>query len=67
MSDSAFKSAPFAGYTTDELRAFLAGNPLPSAIENMRREIARREAVANGDYSQATDGERLRAVRAGKL
>lgn len=65
--DSAFKSAKFAGYTTDELKAFLAGNPLPSAIDNMRAELTRREKVAAGDMSVATDGERLRAVREGKL
>jgi len=64
--DAGFKSAAFPGYTTDELKAFLAGNPLPSAVENMKAEIERRERAAAGDTSVMTDGERLRFVRTGK-
>lgn len=70
MSDSAFKSAPFSGFTTDQLRARVAADErgetnLPDATYNgMVAEIARREAVARGDVSVMTPGERLRFIRA---
>ncbi len=65
MSDSAFKSAPYSGYTTKELEAFVAANRTTSNISRLKAEIARRAAVAAGDFSNSTDGERLRAVKAG--
>lgn len=58
--DSAFPTAPYPGYTTAELEAAVAagrGNPV------MLGELERRRAVAAGDRSQMTAGERLRAVR----
>lgn len=59
--DSAFKSSPYPGYTVGELRAAVeAGRSTPTMI----KEIARRDAVAAGDMSQATSGERLRAAQA---
>lgn len=63
MSDAAFKTAAFPGYTTNELRAAVAegrGN------ETIVREIARREKALAGDTSVMTDGERLRFARTGK-
>jgi hypothetical protein len=55
--DNAFTGRAFPGFTTAELRAKVA-NGCGSA--KMVAEIARREAVANGDMSQASTGERLR-------
>lgn len=72
MSDSAFKSAPFAGYATAELRlrverADNGTNPLdPVILSRIRAEITRREAVMAGDVSQMTAGERLRFTQTGK-
>jgi len=57
MSDSAFKAAPFAGYTTAQLQESIdsgRGNPVMTA------EIIRRGKVAAGDRSVMTDGEKLR-------
>lgn len=59
-----FNTAPYPAYTTAQLEAAIAegrGN------EKMVGEVARRAKVAAGDYSVATPGERLRAVRAGLL
>jgi hypothetical protein len=61
MSDSAFKTAPYPSYTTNQLKGFIADG---KGNDVMRAEIERRAAVAAGDYSQATAGERLRRVRA---
>ena len=62
--DSAFKTAPYSGYTTDQLRQMVSK---PSAkARDMWAEIDRREAVANGDMTHATAGERLRYVQTGK-
>jgi len=74
MSDLAFQTAAYPSMTTKELQAFVDNHPKErgsshpdySKVAAMVREISRREAVEAGDYSQATDGERLRAVRAGK-
>lgn len=60
--DSAFKAAPFSGYTTDELRQMVS-KPSSKARE-MWAEIDRREAVAAGDLTRATPAERLSAIRA---
>lgn len=57
MSDSAFKSAPYASYMTAQLVAFIdqgRGNDV------MIAEIARRERRDAGDRSVMTAGERLR-------
>lgn len=61
MSDSAFKSAPFAGFTSRELEARVAqlSDDDPKRYQ-MLAEIARRERVAAGDRSVMTAGERLR-------
>jgi sporulation-control protein spo0M len=59
--DSAFATAAYSGYTTDELRQMVSR---PSAnARAMWAEIDRRERVANGDVSAMTAGERLRHVR----
>jgi hypothetical protein len=60
MSDAAFKSAPYAGYTTDQLRqmASAGGICLP-----MLDELNRRDRVARGDRSVMTSGERLNHKR----
>lgn len=61
MSDAAFKSAPYPGCTTAQLREFVADPDRdPISAEVMRREIERREMVAAGDVSVMTPGERLR-------
>lgn len=61
--DSAFNTAPYSGYTTAQLREFIAdpdANMITSEV--MRREIERRERVAAGDFSVMTPGERLRTL-----
>lgn len=63
MSDAAFKSAPYAGYTTTEL-SDATRNGETATADKMRQEIARRERVASGDMTDATPGERLRAAKA---
>lgn len=65
MSDAAFKTAPFASYTTRQLQEFI-DTTVPCTDdqyeknEAMEREIVRRAKVAAGDVSVMTDGERLR-------
>lgn len=72
MSDAAFKTAKYPGYTTEQLKVAVAAyDPEaaldtargPQIIAEMKAEIKRRAAVAAGDVSQMTDGERLRWVR----
>lgn len=58
MSDAAFKSAPFPGYTTQHLRDYAPGCP-EGVRRQMEAEIARREKRDAGDVSVMTDGERL--------
>lgn len=68
MSDAAFKTAPFPSLTNADIRETIArlevegdkGGLLPL----LRAERDRRAAVAAGDVSQMTSGERLRHVRA---
>lgn len=58
--DSAFATAPYPAYTTNELHAFVAagrGNPV------MLAEIARRAARDAGDTSVMTPGERLHHIQ----
>lgn len=68
MSDSAFKTGAYPGYSIEELRERVSAYEFwelsPDKVDAMRREIARREAVAAGDVSQMTAGERLRYARA---
>lgn len=60
--DSAFKSRPFAGYTTEQLRQYCIGVGRESDNRNaMIAEVARREKVTAGDVSVMTPSERLRA------
>lgn len=59
MSDSAFKSRPFPGFTTAQLSAAIASG---RGTEAMVAEVARRARVALGDSSVMFDAERLRAV-----
>jgi hypothetical protein len=61
--DSAFDTAPYPGYTTDELRQMLRTRPGCLPIWD---EVHRRERVEAGDVSVMTPGERLRFVRTGK-
>lgn len=56
--DNAF-NRPFSGYTLKDLQAAVAAGRGTAA---MTAEVARREAVAAGDYSKMTSGERLRAI-----
>lgn len=61
MSDSAFKSAPFAAYTTKELAASVERASAPAeTIAKMVAEIARRAQRDAGDVSVMYPGERLR-------
>lgn len=62
MSDAAFKTGKYPGYSTAQLREFVAeqNDRSPGITVAMQAEIARREAVAAGDTSQMTPGERLR-------
>ena len=61
---STFNTEPYTAYTTDQLKAAVAEG---RGTDKMVGEIARRAQVAAGDFSVATPGERLRAVRAGQL
>jgi len=58
--DSAFATAAYPGYTTDELRQMLRTRPSCLPIWD---ELHRRERVAAGGVSVMTPGERLRHVR----
>jgi hypothetical protein len=60
MSDAAFATAKYPSYTTAQLEGFIAEGKGNAAMVG---EIERRAAVAAGDFSRATPGERLRAVR----
>jgi len=64
--DSAFKTAPYSGYTADQLRQMTSNPSSDDAARKMWAEIDRREAVAAGDMSRATVGERLRYAQTGK-
>jgi len=54
--DNAFASGKFPGYTLEQLRGMQLNH-------DVLCEIERREAVAAGDVSKMTPGERLRAAR----
>ena len=60
--DVAFKSKPFPGFTTAELRASVAAG---TASLLVIKEVERRDRVASGDVSSMTDAERLRHARKG--
>lgn len=72
MSDTAFKTASYPGYTASELRARCAeiddmNFPTEEVLRTrtlMRIELDRRYRVDGGDVSAMTDGERLRYYRA---
>ena len=68
MSDTAFKTAAFPGYTTKELQDMvdecMAMNISPNPV--IVAEITRRARAAEGDQSVMTQGERLRFLRTGK-
>jgi hypothetical protein len=65
MADSAFKTAPFAAYTTAELTAAAARDGANYvAAAKMLAEIARRAQRDAGDVSVMYPAERLRFVRA---
>ncbi|MDQ0301377.1 hypothetical protein [Ancylobacter polymorphus] len=59
--DSAFPTARYPSYTTAELGTFIAEGRDSKGW--MRDEIERRAAVAAGDMSRSTAGERLYAAR----
>lgn len=69
MSDAAFKTAAYPGYTTAELGLMIIrheeGRVTQPAhlLKAIKAEIGRRAKVAAGDTSVMTDGERLRQVR----
>lgn len=62
MSDAAFKTAPYAAYTTKQLKTFIADPKQLNAVTvaRMQGEVDRRAKAAVGDWSVMTDGERLR-------
>jgi hypothetical protein len=62
MSDAAFKTGAYPGYTTDQLRKMMETSHLEVKMR-MSDEILRRERVAAGDVSVMTPGERLRFYR----
>lgn len=55
--DNAFATAPYPSLTTARLHEIVSAG---EGNDIMVMEIARRAAVAAGDYSLATAGERLR-------
>lgn len=59
-----FNTAAFPAYTLAELERIVDGN---GGTDAMVAEIERRRAVAAGDMTRATPGERLRAARAAGL
>lgn len=59
MSDAAFKTALYPGYTTQQLREWAPSRP-EGVRRQMEAEIARRERRDAVDVSVMTDGERLR-------
>ncbi|ESZ63769.1 hypothetical protein NL532_00025 [Mesorhizobium sp. C120A] len=67
MSDSAFKTGAYPGLTTKQLEAAYAKYAaIPghgATAEKMQAELDRRFAVASGDVSVMTNGERLRFAR----
>lgn len=72
MADNAFKSHAFPGMTLARLKEVAGDTDVFEAVTPEFRsavlaEIERREEVAAGDYTRATAGERLRAVREGLI
>lgn len=63
MSDAAFKTSAFPGYTTQQLRDWAPSRP-EGIRRQMEAEIARRARRDAGDVSVMTPGERLRLARA---
>ena len=55
--DNAFSGRAFPGFTTAELIAKIEAGCVDA---RMIAEVARRKAVAGGDVSKMTNGERLR-------
>lgn len=70
MADTAFKAAAFPGLTTAQLeREYAAKSKIfgyGDFCEKAQAELDRRYAVANGDVSVMTPGERLRFVKTGR-
>lgn len=67
MADSAFATAAYPSYTTEQLRSMVAKDHSSEDIRaKMIGEIERRERVATGDFSVMTASERLRHVRSTK-
>jgi len=62
MSDSAFPTGRFPGYTVAELEAAIAAG---RGGADMLVEIERRNRAAAGDISMMTPSERLRFIRKG--
>lgn len=58
--DNPIFTAPYQAYTTAELEAKLAAGTVNA---KMSAEVARRHAVAAGDMTNSTAGERLDAAR----
>lgn len=71
MSDAAFPTAKYPGYTTAELNLMLMKHAERRVIypanqlRDIRAEIARRALVLAGVTSVMTAGERLRHIKAG--
>lgn len=65
MADSAFKTAPFAAYTTKELTAAVERvETSEDACRRMVAEMARRAKRDAGDVSVMYPAERLRYAKA---
>jgi hypothetical protein len=65
MADSAFKTAPYASYTSVELQKIVDHGFVTDEVKSvMISEIARRIARDAGDVSVMFPAERLRFVRA---
>lgn len=60
MSDSAFATAAYPGYTTTELESKIAAG---NGNDKMVAEVARRAQVVRGNFSVMTAGERLAWVK----
>lgn len=58
--DNAFKGRAFPGFTTAQLVAKIEAG---STDDRIIAEVSRRKAVAAGDVSKMTDGERLRFAK----
>lgn len=71
MSDSAFKTAAYPGFTTKQLEEMYAEKSsivgFGEVAEKIQAELDRRYAAKAGDVSVMTPGERLRFHKTGSV